>query len=101
MVLVYSKIGKVNYEGAKENNTTTVRMTSEVNKYIWRMGKKTFAANLEAMVIFCMKREQILYDQVQALEKRKADLNTEIQEQEELLSDLAQLKQSIDKIIHK
>lgn len=88
-------------KGQKKTIQTTVRMTSEVNKYIWRMGKKTFAANLEAMVIFCMKREQILYDQIQALEKRKAELNTEIQEQEELLSDLAQLKLSIDKIIHK
>lgn len=78
---------------------TTVRMSEEVNSYIWRMGKKTFAANLEAMVIFCMKREQILYNQVKKLEKQKEQLNREIQRQEQILLDIEQLKLCIKQIV--
>ena len=85
----------------KKTVQTSVRMTEETNNYIWRMGKKTFSSNLEAMVEFFMKREEILYNQVQALEKRKSELSSEIRSKEELLADLAQLKQTMDKILGK
>lgn len=80
---------------------TSVRMSEEVNRYIWRMGEKSFSSNLEAMVLFCMKREEILYQETQRLEKRKAELIKEIQEQEQLLADLADLRNNIQLFIGK
>jgi len=76
-------------------------MSEEVNRYIWRMGEKTFSGNLEAMVLFCMKREEILYNEIQRLEKRKVELIQEIREQEQLLADIEELRKSIQIFIGK
>lgn len=83
----------------KKTIQKSVRMTPEVFNYVCRMGNAGFNANFEKMVLFCMKREKILYDQVQVLERRKRELEKEIEDYESCLITMKEFEQHVEKII--
>lgn len=93
---------RVKMPDEQKKRSHNVMMSQEIERYIQRMEGQSFSEKFGNLIIWCMKREEVLhaleqrYDkQIKEKDRELADLENKIMSRREILNDIEELTKEI------